>query len=156
MSTIPRPDSSSSLRLFLSQLPLDDDNNDHNSHRAVDNNNNNNNNAERRLLETAARERRLGLTQRYGHTVKGDALDPLRALIWQLFFASNYVFGALGVALMLGLTLNLLGYGYYWDWNGGGSLSSSSSSSILVIDTLDHIRQEQALVQAAQHLQQQQ
>ena len=95
-----------------------------------------------RLLLQAKRDRDLGLKQEIGKTVKGDSLDGLRAVIWQLFFASNFVFSVGAVALGCGLLLNMMGYGYYFD---------SHSSSFLVIDTIEHIRQDQQMaMQAAQ------
>jgi len=96
---------------------------------------------ERLLLEAAAR-RNLGLKQEFGVTVKRDGLDGLRAFVWTVFDLSQVVFGVLGVALSLGLLLNLLGYGYYWEQGGGGGGG-------LVIDTLEHMRQDKIMAAEA-------
>jgi len=95
-----------------------------------------------RLLLEAAERRNLGLKQEFGHTIKGDSLDGLRALVWGMFDVSQVVFGCLGVALSLGLLLNMMGYGYFFDWDTGG----------VVIDTLDHIRQDKVMAAEAAKL----
>ena len=93
---------------------------------------------ERLILEAAA-QRGLGLKQELGKTIKKDGLDGLRAVVWGLFDASQFVFGCLAVALSAGLLLNLLGYGYFFDWDQGG----------FVIDTLDNIRQDKLMAAEA-------
>ena len=72
---------------------------------------------ERLLLERAQR-REQGLVQEYGRTIKKDGLDGLRAAVWGLFHASQAVFSVLGVALAVGLALNMAGYAYYMDDTG--------------------------------------
>lgn len=74
-----------------------------------------------------------GLVQRLGKTVKKDGLDGVRAVVWKIFDVSNVVFPAMGVALSVGLFVNMMGYGYYFDTDSG-----------LVVDTLSNIHQEQA------------
>lgn len=69
---------------------------------------------ERLLLERAQR-REDGLVQEYGRTIKKDGLDGVRAAVWGLFHASQAVFSVLGVALAVGLALNMAGYAYYFD-----------------------------------------
>jgi hypothetical protein len=91
-----------------------------------------------RLLLEHNRRRTSGVIQEYGRTVKKDGLDGLRALVWGIFDVTNIVFPVLGVALTMGLFLNMIGYGYYFDQSG------------LVIDTLNSIQQDQAFqVEAA-------
>lgn len=107
----------------------------------IGNNDNETGETERLLLEAAER-RNLGLKQDFGQTIKGDGLDGLRALVWGLFDVSQVVFGCLGVALSLGLLLNVMGYGYFFDWDTGG----------VVIDTLDHIRQDKVMAAEAAKL----
>ncbi|CAB9509693.1 expressed unknown protein [Seminavis robusta] len=88
---------------------------------------------ERMLLETKERKE-SGIIQKYGQTVKNDGLDGVRAFVWGIFDVTNAIFPVLGVALTMGLFLNMAGYGYFFDTNHG-----------LVVDTLQHIQQEQAL-----------
>jgi hypothetical protein len=83
-----------------------------------------------RLLLEHKRVKDLGLVQELGRTIKKDGLDGIRALIWAFYGASNVVFPIMFVTMMGGIVLNLSGYGYYWDDHG------------LVIDTLEHIRQD--------------
>lgn len=96
--------------------------------------------ATERLLLAAKRQRELGLRQEYGTTVKKDGLDGVRAAVWALFGVSQVVFTVLGVALTLGLALNMLGYGYYFE-NGN-----------FVVDGIDHIRQQQLFQVEANNL----
>lgn len=84
-----------------------------------------------RLLLEHKRSQELGLVQEYGCTVKKDGLDGVRAFVWGIFDVSNVVFPVMGVALSLGLALNLAGYGYYFDQGS------------LVVDTLQTIQQDQ-------------
>ena len=84
------------------------------------------------LLVEHKKRRESGLLQEYGRTVKKDGLDGIRALVWGIFDVSNVVFPMLGVALTMGLFLNMAGYGYYFDDSG------------FVIDTLNNIQQDQA------------
>jgi hypothetical protein len=86
---------------------------------------------ERLLLEHSHR-RASGIVQEYGRTVRKDGLDGVRALVWGLFDVTNVAFPMLGVALTMGLFLNMIGYGYYFDQSG------------FVIDTLNKIQQDQA------------
>jgi hypothetical protein len=85
---------------------------------------------ERMLLENK-RAKDLGLQQKYGVTIKKDGLDGVRAAVWGVFHASNAIFPVLGAALVAGLMLNMMGYGYSFE-NGS-----------VVIDSLQHIRQEE-------------
>jgi len=85
-----------------------------------------------RLLLERKRIQDLGLIQELGRTVRKDGLDGLRAFLWVLYHASNVVFPVLAVGMFAGICLNLTGYGYYWD----------QDSHRLMIDTLQHIRQE--------------
>jgi hypothetical protein len=91
--------------------------------------------AERRLLERK-RAQDLGLVQELGRTIKKDGLDGIRAVVWSLYHASNVVFPMLFVGMMAGLCLNMAGYGYYWSDDGR-----------IVLDTLDHIRQNNMWMQ---------
>jgi hypothetical protein len=86
---------------------------------------------ERMLLERR-RIQDLGLVQELGKTVKMDGLDGLRAMVWTIYGISNVVFPIMATVMMAGMCLNLVGYGYYWDHD----------SHKMIIDTLEHIRQE--------------
>lgn len=99
-----------------------------------------------RLLLDAKKRRTLGLKQEYGATIKKDGLDGVRAVVWQLFGLSNVIFGVLGVALSLGLMLNVVGYGYYFD---------APSPSFLVVDSLQNIALDKQLSMEAAKLAQQ-
>lgn len=87
--------------------------------------------ATERLLLEAKQKRENGLRQEYGVTIKKDGWDGVRAAIWLLFDATEIIFPMLALALTAGLLLNLMGYGYYFDQGS------------FVVDTLEHIRQEQ-------------
>jgi hypothetical protein len=84
-----------------------------------------------RLLLERKRTKDLGLKQTYGVTVKKDGLDGVRAAVWGVFHASNVVFPVLGAAFFAGVMLNMMGYAYSFE-NGS-----------VVIDSMQHIRQEQ-------------
>jgi hypothetical protein len=85
-----------------------------------------------RLLLERRRIQDLGLVQELGKTVKKDGLDGLRLVIWTVYDISNVVFPVMAAVMMAGLCLNLVGYGYYWDHD----------THKMIIDTLEHIRQE--------------
>ena len=105
--------------------------------------------ATERLLLQAKQRRQEGLKQEFGLTIKKDGLDPVRALVWAVFGVSQVVFLAMAVALSCGLLLNVMGYGYYldWDWQ---QHHQDWQHGPLVIDTLEHIRQEKIMaVEAA-------
>ena len=105
------------------------------------------NSTEQHLLLEAKKRRELGLKQDIGVTVRKDGLDGLRALVWGIFDISQVVFGCLGVALTLGLLLNMMGYGYHVDWS-----SSQGGVVVVVIDTLDHMRQDKFMAEEAARL----
>jgi len=76
-------------------------------------------------------EKKRGIVQRLGKTVKKDGLDGIRDIVWATYFATNYVIGALVILAVAGFGANMAGYGYFFDDHG-----------VLVFDTLVHIRQE--------------
>ncbi|KAG7340878.1 hypothetical protein IV203_024421 [Nitzschia inconspicua] len=85
-----------------------------------------------RLLLERKRIQDLGLVQELGKTVKKDGLDGIRSVVWAVYNASNIVFPILAVIMFAGICLNLMGYGYYWE----------DTTNQLIIDSLEHIRQE--------------
>jgi hypothetical protein len=89
--------------------------------------------ATERLLLAAKIQREQGLRQDYGVTIKKDGWDGVRAVVWTVFGVTQLVLPVLAVALTCGLALNAMGYGYFFDVQTGN----------FVVDSLDHIRQEQ-------------
>ncbi|KAG7373599.1 hypothetical protein IV203_034323 [Nitzschia inconspicua] len=85
-----------------------------------------------RLLLERKRIQDLGLVQELGKTVKKDGLDGIRSVVWAIYNVSNIVFPMLAVTMFAGICLNLMGYGYYWE----------DTTNQLIIDSLEHIRQE--------------
>lgn len=65
-----------------------------------------------------------------GKTVRGDDFDGIRAMVWSLYGATNYIFPALGFLFFLKMVLQLAGYGFYFD----------EAEKSFVVDTLEHIR----------------
>lgn len=86
-------------------------------------------------------DQRRGYVQKIGKTVKRDHLDGVRAMVWWAYGVSNYMFGGLGALLFVTMTLNLAGYGFYIDTGGS-----------FVVDTLEHIHQDQFFAAEASRL----
>jgi hypothetical protein len=89
--------------------------------------------------------------QEYGCTIQQDGWDGLRSMIWWIFQCTEYIFPLLGGLLTCGLILNLMGYGYYFDTTTTAILSiddatTTTTTTRLVIDTLEHIRQQNQLL----------
>ena len=87
-------------------------------------------------LQNSNRSSTSTLRQEYGCTIKNDGYDTLRQMVWMIFHMTEYIFPLLGICLSMGLFLNCIGYGYYFN----------PQTMNLVIDTLDHIRQEQQML----------
>jgi len=83
-----------------------------------------------RLLIAAKERRERGYVQEVGKTVLGDNLDGVRALVWSLYGATNYIFPALGAVFFLKMVLQLAGYDFYFD----------EAEKSFALDTLEHIR----------------
>ena len=107
--------------------------------------NSNNIGATERLLldrNRALLDKRNGVVQRFGKTIKKDGLDGVRDVVWKVYFASNYVFTGLGILLVMGLFINVAGYGYYVD----------NQTGMFMIDTFEHIKMEQFFANEAARL----
>jgi hypothetical protein len=85
-----------------------------------------------RLLLERQRIREMGLVQELGKTIKKDGWDPIRAAVWAMYSVSNVIFPVMAMTMLATICLNMMGYGYYWD----------EQTHQLVIDSLEHIRQE--------------
>jgi hypothetical protein len=85
----------------------------------------------------------------HGRTIQQDGWDGLRSMIWWLFQCTEYIFPILGGLLTCGLILNLMGYGYYFDTTTAilsTDDATTTTTTRLVIDTLEHIRQQNQLL----------
>mmetsp|Transcript_55399 Transcript_55399/g.134530 ORF Transcript_55399/g.134530 Transcript_55399/m.134530 type:complete len:173 (+) Transcript_55399:947-1465(+) len=71
-----------------------------------------------------------------GRTIRGDGLDPIRAVIWSLYnVGQNIVFPTFAVLMMMKLALQISGYGvlYYWD-------EMHSVVPVIQMDTVQHLQ----------------
>jgi hypothetical protein len=104
---------------------------------------------EQLLLLRSKQEQSL-VRQEYGRTIQQDGWDGLRSMIWWIFQCTEYIFPLLGGLLTCGLILNLMGYGYYFDTTNvlstDDTTAATTTTTRLVIDTLEHIRQQNQLL----------